>query len=420
MRRSSRFGSPSALALLASSILVSFFACTSEKAADSDDGMGGAQEGDGGGPASSSGGRVDAHTGGSNSGGKSDLGSGGKSGPGMGGDDSASGGSESGVGGSSGGDEGTGSGGADAELPVGQVPLFVAIGFGGRRIISCDLGRSWVADTQESSTDDFHQPYSPKGLAYGNGVFVRATGWGSPGSAHTSRNGVDWTSSQFEPFFGGVGYDGEKFVMLGDRGSIVSDESGENWELHEDIRAPYRRQTDVFPELWASATDGEVAVKIGNGEWKDVTVCSGDIGTAIGSNGGFAIGNDILLAVGRDGSTCTANAKTGEGLGTGSIGSTLTGKPAFFDGLFWLARGGRLWSSPDGLTWDVQNLPSKIEFDLMIQSSAGVYVAIGTNGDSFFYSDDFQNWNRAEGPSGNDLTDLAFGMGESSSVCPAP
>src|SRR5690606_34582516 len=113
---------------------------------------------------------------------------------------------------------------------AGEVPMFVATGMGGRRVMSCDGGRTWIADQAEAPEDeaDAHRTYTPKGLAYGNGTFIFLTGWGTPGTVWVSHDGIDWDPRVLdegfevaEYGFGGIGFDGESFILIGSGANVA-------------------------------------------------------------------------------------------------------------------------------------------------------------------------------------------------------
>ena len=129
----------------------------------------------------------------------------------------------------------------------GKVPIFIAQGDGGRTTISCDDGKTWVANhswdidadpilcgmkqsaicymsncsytingqcKQMQCCND--TPDVAKGVTFGNGQFLATWGWGQPGSVRRSRNGIDWTSSfdnVNENSFGGLVFGGGHFVL---------------------------------------------------------------------------------------------------------------------------------------------------------------------------------------------------------------
>lgn len=105
-------------------------------------------------------------------------------------------------------------GGDFAPDPV--APVFVAVGHGGRILLSRDDGQSWKQVFWGHPGSD-HGIWATKAIAYTNGVFVVPIGWGSPTMWLASEDGVNWrrlTNSQTKPK-GGKEANGDPTVMPG-------------------------------------------------------------------------------------------------------------------------------------------------------------------------------------------------------------
>ncbi|HEX6240022.1 MAG TPA: hypothetical protein VFZ61_03985 [Polyangiales bacterium] len=122
--------------------------------------------------------------------------------------------------------------GRDAEfVPTGKLPVFVAVGHMGRTTLSCDDGKSWIHDKSlddgarcfENGLDCDHTRGAGRGLAYGNGQFVAAFGWGEPGQLKRSRDGVTWELARDKTIFAGVAFGHGVFVANATRPLISSD-----------------------------------------------------------------------------------------------------------------------------------------------------------------------------------------------------
>src|SRR5690606_22851516 len=108
---------------------------------------------------------------------------------------------------------------------------------GGRFTRSCDQGQTWSEVWEQNpAADCYHDAdalYQP--AAFGEGLFVTASGWGPVGAIYTSADGATWTRREgaellTDPpniFSNGVIYDGERFVVIG---SLLSDD-GETWTV---------------------------------------------------------------------------------------------------------------------------------------------------------------------------------------------
>jgi hypothetical protein len=304
------------------------------------------------------------------------------------------------------------------------VPMFVAVGWGGRRVMSCDLGRTWIADQQiaPEADDNWHRSYTPKGLTFGGGKFIFLTGWGTDSMAHVSTNGIDWTSQQLDTAYGGIGYDQGRFVLVGNRHLSASEDGAATWKVLSDVPTPTAdRETAAFDKVWAAGADGSAAFRLaGSDKWVSMPNCTGSRHTSIGITGGFAAGLGVLVSVGDQGNTCAVDLASGAGRGAGTIGTKISGRVAFLGNAFWLANGNAIYTSTNGVAWSQRALPQGVRFDLVARSNSGTYVGVSADGDRFYYSDDGENWKAGSGPSGNGLLRVVFGYGAPSSKCPAP
>ncbi|MEM9864423.1 MAG: hypothetical protein AAF938_22675 [Myxococcota bacterium] len=317
---------------------------------------------------------------------------------------------------SGGSDAGSDSGGVDAGPQ--RVPLFVAIGWGGRHLISCDGGRSWTNDTFESEEDDWHQTFTPKSLAYHDGLFVRMTGWGTDSTVHSSRDGVNWTSVTLEGVrAGAVGYDDRWVALTGRR--VYESSDAQTWNEVEGVEgARLNRDGRVEAGIWVSGTDGVVRFHRGE-DWVDLESCEGSRHGSIGVHGGFAASEDRIVSFGDEGFTCVVDRTSGADLGAGEMGTDrIQGVGARIGDEFWLASNDTLYRSPDGLEWRSAALPDGVRMNL-VAAGHGIVVGANRNGDAFYYSDDSgATWNVAEGPEGNNLYRIVFGWAEPSDECP--
>ncbi len=163
-----------------------------------------------------------------------------------------------------------------------RILIFVAQGMAGRTTISCDDGRTWVADRSRDREGDAllcssttpvecyangkscgarwydgtcsmhtpcecgHSPGFSKGMAFDGTTFVGTWGWGYPGSVRRSRNGIDWTHSmEWQPGFVGIAYGAGAFVT-GARSPKVS-RGGQSW----DVGGPANFSGPNEPTIWS-------------------------------------------------------------------------------------------------------------------------------------------------------------------------
>lgn len=291
----------------------------------------------------------------------------------------------------------------------------VAVGWGGRRVRSCDDGATWGADVQvaDESADDWHRPYTPKHLTFGAGKFVFLSGWGADSTAWVSENGGGaWTATALATTYGGVGFADGRFVLVGNRNIGGAPASATGWAV--DTAAPesmYDRACAAFDGIWAAGSDGNVQVKrVGATTWSSISECTGTRHTSIGFSGGFTAGNGRLLSIGDDGDVCVIDAQTGQQLANSTLGSN-AGMRAFFDGTHFLAATeDRVVRSTDGVTWTSLSLPNDVRFDHVVRSSSGRLIGVASSGDrAWFSDDDGVTWTSATFPSGNGLLYVSVG-----------
>jgi len=75
--------------------------------------------------------------------------------------------------------------------PNPQTPVFVAVGHGGRILLSSDDGQSWKQVFWGHPGSD-HGLWATKSIAYTQGVFVVPIGWGAPAAWLASEDGFNW------------------------------------------------------------------------------------------------------------------------------------------------------------------------------------------------------------------------------------
>ncbi|MEZ4447457.1 MAG: hypothetical protein R3B72_50740 [Polyangiaceae bacterium] len=311
-----------------------------------------------------------------------------------------------------GGEGAAGSGGMDegGAAPQG-VEAFVAVGWGGRRLASCDGGMTWIGDVEAApeSDDDWHKPYTPKHLAYGDGRFVFLTGWGNDSTVHVSTDGVSWTSTQLSTTYGGVGHDGARFLLVGNRELAESTDEGLTWPALTDPKSTYDRAAAAFAGVMVAGADGNVeTLREGTNSWQPLASCQGTRHGHIGFQGGFAAGGGILLSLGHDGDTCAMEIATGNDLGAGTINAPVRFRPSYFDGAFQVATGDTLHQSSDGVSWTSTPIQGA-QLHQIVKGPGGHYVGLNESTSDLYYSADGSSWTQAQAPDGNGFLYLAAG-----------
>jgi len=305
--------------------------------------------------------------------------------------------------------------------PAGTIPMFVAVGRGGRRIMSCDKGRTWVANKFVSTEDGEHSTFTPKGLTYANGTFVFLSGWGNPSTTWISRNGVDWIEQKHQNGFAGLGVDDGQFILVGGNNQQSSKDNGNTWTKLNTVASGLGREAAAFDGIWAAGSDGQARVlRKGSASWVPIGGCIGGRHGGIGADGGFTAGLGVMLSVGNEGDVCGVNVATGTAIAASKLNAEVRGKPAFVGDGFMIATGDKIFSSTNGTNWTSRTLPMNVRIDLIARNGLGTYVGLSLDGKSFFYSDDGVSWIKANAPAGNGMVAVSAGAGSPSALCKLP
>ena len=277
-------------------------------------------------------------------------------------------------------------------------PVYVAVGYGGRRMTSKD-GQTWenVQQWADKGADDSN---NLMGLAYGLGKFVCVGGGGwtretQAGHILVSTDGKDWKEVAKYPFrVNPVLFFGDRFVAGGPTKQLLYSTDGEKWNEGETIKMPAE-----FPSyaLWfrSGAAGNGVFAFMGNANkdqktWWCLTTRDGAkieslSFTAPGSKG-LAFGAGKFVAVNPDGLFTSPDAKTWQ---------QVNGAPADeYKGIVWSGKqfilGGKnnTYASADGIAW--KPFGSKPPGNIVLADEHG-YIATGWPGKMFF-SPDGQTW----------------------------
>ena len=108
--------------------------------------------------------------------------------------------------------------------PDPKEPVFVAVGHGGRILLSRDDGANWEQVYFGHLGSD-HSPWATKAVAYTEGVFVVPIGWGAPAMWLASEDGVNWRhlTSGESKLEGVKGADEDPAIMAGTWGIAGGD-----------------------------------------------------------------------------------------------------------------------------------------------------------------------------------------------------
>ncbi|MFT3922418.1 MAG: hypothetical protein QM778_07790 [Myxococcales bacterium] len=170
----------------------------------------------------------------------------------------------------------------DTGTPKGT-PVFVAVGYAGRRVRSTDLGVTWTdeefLDPAQRGGDD---EYLLRGVTYAKGVFV-AVGW----KIMTSKDGRKgtWTDHTIpgQQWLAGIQFGNDRFVATGGYGYSARSSDGLSWTKAGDLNTQASRSlafgNGKFTSAtdqgnWWTSTDGATWTQASGGHTNQVAYCS--------------------------------------------------------------------------------------------------------------------------------------------------
>lgn len=302
----------------------------------------------------------------------------------------------------------------DAGGNVDRIPVFLAMGYGTRRVVSCDLGLTWVNDEVDSANggDD---GFLVRGLTYGDGKFVAAVGGGGVQKLFVSDDGVTWTRQQFNGHgYSDVAYGLGRFVAGGGHVSVLSFD-GHSWEQPGEMGSGGILRVMTFGDYGggrfvAAGDQGRRMNSVDGVHWA----------SEISSGGGFqsiAAGNGLFIALRGDGSFAVST-NGGDSWTERTIPGTTQTRGVLFDGIrFIVTTSGDAFTSTDGLMWQAHSASAGP--DSMAVNPERTHYA-GAGGGTLYHSTNGTNWTVAPSSGANteSLTGVSFGMVQRSTVCP--
>ncbi|MGE0788062.1 MAG: hypothetical protein AB7S26_20490 [Sandaracinaceae bacterium] len=274
-----------------------------------------------------------------------------------------------------------------------RVGVLVGQGYAGRTLISCDDGRTWHADHVRDPTiarcfggvvDCDHTPWTPKGIAYGEGGFAAVWGWGSDdGAMEWSDDGATWThtGNQARPNFGGIARAHEGFVAARRTGSM-STPDGITWSDAGPL--PNYAQVSL---RYVGGADGLVfAYGDGNGmrdlmvsdddgaSWHRPTLPDPRCTSRIQNQGGVVGLGGVMVVAGGAGVAC-ASTNGGQTWRATSMASDFSSTLAVRDGEAWIYSRGHAHHSADGVSWTTEETtPSDLDIGAIGVTASGTVV----------------------------------------------
>ncbi|MGB8166206.1 MAG: hypothetical protein WCF18_01865, partial [Chthoniobacteraceae bacterium] len=287
-----------------------------------------------------------------------------------------------------------------ALLPLGGVAeesgLFVAVGYGGRRISSRD-GRVWENDQRWSdmAADDDNVLFN---IAFGAGKFVAVGGGAKIGHLLTTRDGREWRElPQVKGRVATIGFGNGRFIA-GHDGELLFSRDGEAFTTGE--RLAWKGSIHARRSACGDTEAGFRTVILGDVDlvvekkrvsWRGVT---GDgtrwEHTALDTPGArdVAYGSGHFVVVGPGG--LIESSHDGENWQRIEVGSAQDFSRIVWTGQRFVISGGKLaWSSPDGLTWE----PETFRIPCSLAWAREGWLSLGLSwGGNLHTSADLKTW----------------------------
>lgn len=306
----------------------------------------------------------------------------------------------------------------DAAMPAGTVPVFVAVGYGTRRIVSCDFGRTWKGDMAEvpNGGDD---GTLVRGLAAGQGKFVMAIGGGGTQKLAVSEDGVAWglmmpaLNNPGRNGYSDVTYGKGRFVAGGGHISIVSSD-GQSWGMEGTMGSGgiLRNLTfgDYMGGRFVAVGDQGRRMNSSDGVTWGSEVSGGDARLH-----GVAYGAGVFVAITENSANTFYSEDGGATWKTGMISGASGVRGILHDGKrFLVTTGGPTFTSTDGKSWQMNAAAGgPASFDV---SDDGMHYA-GANGNVLYHSTDGINYMPVS-MAGQAFTRVKFQRVKPSAVCP--
>lgn len=339
----------------------------------------------------------------------------------------------------------------DAGLPAvdagtGRVPIFLAHGKLGRTMLSCDDGRTWIANRSErpnarcwdtTATENIecdHHAWSSVGMIEADGYFLATYGWGYPGMVRRTEDGVTWTDVLPGHTFAGMAY-GNGRIMANDHAPWTSPDAGAvgTWKKGADItsvgwtvrRIGFAPSTTGGLGRFIITLDGEIQLSDDIGaSWKPPTTRPS---TCAVNTVNIVNGNGVTLIVQGDGSVCRSLDR-GTTWTHHPVAGAFSSNALFGGGAFYVWNGATRWRSTDGLTW-VSNAgtPMDVSIGPVARSDDGTFVAtrggwqVWYDKQRFYRSTDGITWEVLPASAfvaSHPITGFVFGYAKPSAECP--
>ncbi len=288
---------------------------------------------------------------------------------------------------------------------IAQNNITLAVGYGGRRMITADGGKTWTHDISwvEKGGDDNNLL---RGVCYGAGKFV-AVGGSQVAPIVVSKNGMDWEELKLEGgWLGDVAYGNGWFVTVGGGGSYLRSKDGVKWssrERNKESKPGYPRHYRKIAfgnGLFVAVGDkGRRTISTDGETWTEDQPINENL-----KRQNIIYANDRFIIIGSGGylitSTDGKNWSKPESNTEEDLRSILWDNKNFI-----ITAKKNLLISPDGRQWKLipvkKGVPSSIYYD----PSAKTYFGFSWRS-RFWTSEDGLNWTRTQDSGKNAITGI--------------
>lgn len=302
-----------------------------------------------------------------------------------------------------------------------RVPVFIAQGKLGRTTISCDDGRTWIADHSENPSgrcwDDTspnnvecdHNSWSSLGMVEANGAFLATYGWGYPGVVRRTEDGIHWDDVLPGHTFAGMAF-GNGRVVANDHTPMISMSGGAAGSWNPSTAIPSTGWTVRSIAFIADGggrfvitLEGEVLLSDDNGAtWRSAASVPTDCAKAVRRtmHGG---GTTVMFQ--NDGSVCRSSDR-GDHWERVAVTDSFSSTPLFVDGKFTIWTGSTRWQSADGAQWASTPGTPGVTIGAVARGDSGTYVAVRDGWQVYYEKQQF--YRSTDGVSWDVLPQTAF------------